>query len=377
MAGMKAFRNGVRLPALLLALVLAGLCPAGAHPVDQYRMEIDLLPRRVEVLVVMPLPQAGQAPAVQGDALNANPGTPGFLKFHLAADGQPLEGREQPPHEKSDANAAWLECPTVYMLDSEPARLHLSLDPAETGSCVVLIHRPDGRTTTELLSSRQPVEIFLGNPPAAAEASGPVKAAAAPSPEGSGRLFLAYMKHGLWHILTGYDHMLFMAALALAAVSLWDLIKVVTAFTLAHTVTLTLAVLHLARLDARIVEPMIALSIVAVALQNIVSPAHSRGWMRLAVAFGFGLFHGLGFAGGLLEAMSGLSGLTVAAAITAFSLGVEAGHQVVVVPLYAGRSLIRRRAGERAERIERRIAVAGSALIAAAGTYYCVLALRG
>jgi hypothetical protein len=79
---------------------------------------------------------------------------------------------------------------------------------------------------------------------------------------------------------------------------------------------------------------MIAASIVFVALQNIVAPAQSRGWTRLAVAFGFGLFHGLGFAGGLLAAMEGMPGVAIATAIIAFSIGVELGHQVVVIPLY-------------------------------------------
>ena len=138
-------------------------------------------------------------------------------------------------------------------------------------------------------------------------------------------MFREYLAHGVHHILTGYDHLLFIGALVLAATSVWDLVKVVTAFTLAHTLTLTLAALRLVSLPEGIVEPMIAASIVFVAAQNVLWPKQSRGWPRLAVAFGFGLFHGLGFAGGLLDAMQAMSGTAVLLAIVAFSIGVEVG----------------------------------------------------
>jgi hypothetical protein len=169
--------------------------------------------------------------------------------------------------------------------------------------------------------------------------------------------------------------MLFMAALVMAAASLWDLVKVVSAFTLAHTITLSLAVLDIFRLNERVVEPMIAASIVFVALQNIMSPRASRGWTRLGVAFGFGLFHGLGFAGGLLDAMAGLQGVTVLSAIVAFSIGVELGHQVVVVPLYSACRALVFLSESRAEKVFGIVTRVGSALIGLAGFYYFVMAL--
>ena len=144
----------------------------------------------------------------------------------------------------------------------------------------------------------------------------------------------AFLRHGIRHILGGYDHLLFVAGLVLAVVSIFDLLKVVTAFTIAHTLTLTLAVLDIVRVSHRIVEPMIAGSIVLVALQNLLWPTRARGWTRLGVAFGFGLFHGLGFAGGLLSAMEGMAGVAIVTAIAAFSFGVEIGHQVVALPLF-------------------------------------------
>ena len=149
-----------------------------------------------------------------------------------------------------------------------------------------------------------------------------------------GSTIRAYTLHGIMHILTGYDHLLFVSALVLAATGIWDLIKVVSAFTLAHTLTLTLSVFNIVTLSERIVEPMIAASIVFVAVQNVFWPERSRGCTRLGVAFAFGLFHGLGFAGGLRDAMAGMPGIALWAALLAFSLGVELGHQVVVIPLY-------------------------------------------
>src|SRR6185369_4305874 len=122
----------------------------------------------------------------------------------------------------------------------------------------------------------------------------------------------------------------------------WDLVKVVTAFTLAHSLTLTLCVLDIFRLPERVVEPMIALSIVFVAVENIFWPNRTKGWGRLGAAFFFGLFHGLGFAGGLLDAMESLGGGAVVVAIIAFSVGVEIGHQVVVLPFFGALRLLRR-----------------------------------
>jgi hydrogenase/urease accessory protein HupE len=190
-------------------------------------------------------------------------------------------------------------------------------------------------------------------------------------------LFREYVAHGIHHILTGYDHLLFISALVLAAVSVWDLVKVVTAFTLAHTITLTLAALRLVHVSSLIVEPMIAASIVFVAAQNVFWPKQVRGWGRLAVAFGFGLFHGLGFAGGLLDAMQEMSGLTILLAILAFSLGVELGHQMIVIPLFGALKLARHTRQELPARDQVSLLAQqyGSVVICCAGMYYLVYAV--
>jgi hydrogenase/urease accessory protein HupE len=190
------------------------------------------------------------------------------------------------------------------------------------------------------------------------------------------RLAKEYIRHGVMHILSGYDHLLFIAALALAVATLWDLVKVVSVFTLAHSITLTLSVLNIVRLSESIVEPMIAASIVFVALQNVIVPEGSRGAGRLSVAFFFGLFHGLGFAGGLLSAMEGMAGLAVGLAIAAFSLGVEIGHQMIVLPIFFGLKKLRDCTGSQAPRIPGRVLRYGSAGICVAGMFYLIAALR-
>jgi hydrogenase/urease accessory protein HupE len=192
-------------------------------------------------------------------------------------------------------------------------------------------------------------------------------------------LFAAYFYHGIHHILTGYDHLLFVSALVLAATTLWDLVKVVSTFTVAHTITLTLAALNLVHLPGRVVEPLIAASIVFVAIQNVFWPRRARGWSRLGAAFFFGLFHGLGFAGGLLDSLRELPGATLLLAILAFSIGVEAGHQMVVLPLFASLKAARRTQSSAVARTHLSMAFQriGSAGILTAGAYYLCVALAG
>ena len=196
---------------------------------------------------------------------------------------------------------------------------------------------------------------------------------------GSGSLFKAFFYQGIHHILTGYDHLLFISALVLAATTFWDLIKVVTAFTIAHTITLSLAAFNLVSLPQRVVEPLISASIVFVALQNVFWPRRARGRSRLGAAFFFGLFHGLGFAGGLLEAMREMNTGTMLLAIVAFSIGIELGHQMVVLPLFGFLKAVRQSQPDAVRRTHLSMAFqrTGSAVISLAGVYYLCLALTG
>ncbi len=146
-----------------------------------------------------------------------------------------------------------------------------------------------------------------------------------------------YLVEGIWHIWIGYDHILFLLMLLLPAVlvfqdkrwrpvehfrpALIEVLKLVTAFTIAHSITLSLAVLQVIELPSRLVESVIALSIAITALNNIFPVfTLSRWWL----GFGFGLVHGFGFASVLLDL--GLSHSSLAVSLLGFNLGVEVGQ---------------------------------------------------
>jgi len=156
--------------------------------------------------------------------------------------------------------------------------------------------------------------------------------------------FLDYGKEGVWHIWTGFDHVLFLLSLLLPAVlvrsstpgqrwqaapsfapAFWDVVKVVTAFTVAHSITLSLAALGVVTLPSRWVESAIALSVVLAALNNIRPAVYEKRWV---IAFCFGLIHGFGFASVLADL--GLPQESLLIALVAFNLGVELGQLVIV-----------------------------------------------
>jgi hypothetical protein len=155
------------------------------------------------------------------------------------------------------------------------------------------------------------------------------------------REFADYARHGIWHIWIGFDHILFLLSLLLPAVlvrcegswsaaerfrpAFWDVVKVVTAFTLAHSITLSLAALGVLMLPSRWVESAIAGSVVLAALNNLVPLAVTRRWM---IAFAFGLIHGFGFASVLADL--GLPQDSLLLALVAFNVGVELGQLAIL-----------------------------------------------
>jgi hypothetical protein len=165
--------------------------------------------------------------------------------------------------------------------------------------------------------------------------------------------FKQYVVEGAWHIWIGFDHILFLLSLLLPAVlifrrnntntakklfgnsqilpteSFWnsfkEVLKVVTAFTLAHSITLTLAALGIISLPSRWVESVIAASIIVAAIQNIRGVVDSKRWI---MAFGFGLIHGFGFASVLADL--GLPQNALVTALIGFNVGVELGQLAIV-----------------------------------------------
>ncbi|MEW6281860.1 MAG: HupE/UreJ family protein [Candidatus Eremiobacterota bacterium] len=154
----------------------------------------------------------------------------------------------------------------------------------------------------------------------------------------SGNFFLL----GMEHIYTGYDHVLFLIALLLPGGSLMTLVKTVTAFTLAHSVTLSLSVLGIVSLPSRLVESVIAFSILVAALMNLQKRDNHRRW---PLALGFGLIHGLGFASVLSE--HGVKGTDALVPLLSFNLGVEAGQLTIVLVAFPALAWLHRQSFDR------------------------------
>lgn len=137
---------------------------------------------------------------------------------------------------------------------------------------------------------------------------------------------------GIEHILTGYDHLVFLLGLLLAGSRIKDVAKIITSFTVAHSITLALSTLDLIHLPSGVVEPLIALSIVYVGVENIFRRNFKWRWL---LTFGFGLIHGFGFASALGD-LGISSGSQAALPLVSFNAGVELGQLViaaVVLPL--------------------------------------------
>jgi hydrogenase/urease accessory protein HupE len=128
---------------------------------------------------------------------------------------------------------------------------------------------------------------------------------------------------GIHHILTGYDHLVFLAGLILAATTVRQMLVALTAFTAAHSVSLALVVLAGVRAPSSIVEPLIAASIAWVGVENLLRRRQGTRWM---VVFGFGLIHGFGFADALIDLGFGSSLADIATALVSFNGGVEIGQ---------------------------------------------------
>ena len=197
-------------------------------------------------------------------------------------------------------------------------------------------------------------------------------------PAGAWQTLRQYLVDGVWHIWIGYDHILFLLALLLPAVlvrrnrqwqgaprlpgALKEVVKVVTAFTLAHSITLSLAALQVISLPSRLVESAIALSVVIAALNHLRGTIEGRRWM---MAFVFGLLHGFGFASVLADL--GLPQGALVLALVGFNLGVEVGQLAIVAVFLPVAFLLRKTLF-----YQRGVLQAGSLIVAAIATWWFI-----
>jgi hypothetical protein len=320
----------------LLALVLLALCaalPARAHKSSDAYLQVapaqSGIELRVDVAlrdldVVLDLDGDGDGRLTWGEVKAAWPAIEGYVVPRVGVDGCALAPAGVPALERrSDGAYAVLRLAAPCALPAAPRlryALFAEVDPTHRG--IASVQGVDGRKSAVLLDPQAP---------GAAVAHG-----AAPPETAS------FLAEGVHHIVTGYDHLLFLLCLILPAVmrrdgrrwrpvtslrdALLPVLGIVTAFTVAHSITLALAAMQWVWLPASIVEPAIAATIVIAALDNLV-PIFGR-LQRWTVAFGFGLIHGFGFAGVLAEL--DLPAGEFAWALLRFNVGLELGQVAVV-----------------------------------------------
>lgn len=324
-----------------LLFVFAVSTPAHAHDTGDARaalkvaadgaVHLDLKLARIDAAELLGLPD--DAPEAALDAILHE--IPEKLGTWIALAGEPTpclwdDVRVAPEGVRGLAITARAACPVAPELTvSWPAATRTRLDVTLTAS----ITPPEGEARLTILNREKPSEVVPLRSPASMDTGG-------------------FLLHGIEHMLTGWDHLAFLLALVLACARLRRLLLVVTAFTLAHSVTLALAVTGVVTADPGLVEPIIAGSIGVAALVGLVRLAAGRlAWpgsprpmpnpvLELGICFGFGLIHGLGFAGLLAELVPPGQ---VWVPLLVFNLGVELGQigaVAVAFPLlvWVGRS---------------------------------------
>jgi hypothetical protein len=337
--------------ALMIAAGIAALSvpPASAHKSSDSYLSLHLDGRHISGQWDIALRDLDYAIGIDSD--NDGVITWGELRAHhraitayalshlkLAADGSPCatNATDHLVDEHSDGAYAVLrfaaDCPAVPAALSISYALLFDLDPQHRGLLRVEEH---GRTHTAVFSPDRNTWQLEGRSVAL------------------GRQFLDYFRTGVWHIWTGFDHILFLCALLLPAVlehrggrwqavasfreAFLEVLSIVTAFTIAHSLTLSLAVLGFITLPSRLIESTIAASVVVAALNNVYPMIAKRLWL---VAFVFGLVHGLGFANVLTDLA--LPKPALAVSLVSFNLGVEAGQLAIVAAVLPLAYLARR-----------------------------------
>ena len=182
--------------------------------------------------------------------------------------------------------------------------------------------------------------------------------------QGAVEVMKTFIPSGTHHIMIGPDHILFLVGLLLLGGTWVALLRIVTAFTIGHSITLSLAALNVITPPASVIEPAIALSIVFVGADNLVrgNGRDLRGWVALV----FGLVHGFGFANVLRE--FGLPSEALGWSLFSFNVGVEIGQLAIVLLVASVLATIRRYS----DTLRYRVALAGSVVVIAAGTYWFV-----
>jgi hypothetical protein len=348
--------------ALAVLGVVAGAASVSAHPAPFSFLDLQIAGGRVEGTLTVHDLDAAQALRLPDTAALLDPSAaPRYAaaladilraRLRLVADGTPLIITFSEPTPIPDRQA--LRFTLATNATGRPARVTVDArlfpyDPQH--QTFVNIYEDHGLRHQAILDTRRSTMDYYAG-----------------SWSGVGAVLATFVPAGIHHIAIGPDHILFLVGLLLLGGSLKRLALIVTAFTVGHSVTLSLAALGVVTPPADLVEPAIALSLVLVGADNLLAGGveTARRDLRPILAGIFGLVHGFGFAAVLRE--FGLPQTALGWSLFGFNVGVELGQLVLVVPLALGLAAIRRqRPG-----LARRMAVVGSVAVAMAGAFWFV-----
>jgi hydrogenase/urease accessory protein HupE len=347
-------KQAVRAGALAAVCVLHAV-PATAHPVPFSYLDLRLGAQTIEGTLVVHIidiaHDLGIEPAARfldpafARALERRIGELAARRLYVAADGRRLA-------------VSWTD--VEVLADRRSVRLRARIELDEPAGVLTVegrlfpydpehrtfvnIYEGDALTQAILDDGRSSVEYFAGTR--------------------QGRVAVAqkFIPVGIQHILIGPDHILFLIGLLLLGGTLRRLAWVVTGFTVAHSVTLSLAALNIFSPPARFVEPLIALSIVYVGVDNLL--VRKGRDVRVWIAVGFGLIHGFGFAAVLRE--MGLPAGALGWSLLSFNVGVEIGQLLIVAAVATAIAALR----SRSELLGQRLVFAGSIVVMTAGTFW-------
>jgi hydrogenase/urease accessory protein HupE len=347
--------NLIALSAIVLVLSVA--VPAMAHPVPFSYLDVNVEPDGISITLVAHVFDAAQELGVNPPELLLDPSVLGPHGDRLVAL---LRSRLQ-----ISAGGRLLTDDTWSAPESLPDRQSIRLRARYRTAGA-----PGSVTVTARLFSYDPMhQTFLnfyegGNLTSQAilDRNHPGFEYFAGSRQGVFAVIGKFVPAGIHHILIGPDHLLFLVGLLLLGGSVRRLLLVVSSFTIAHSITLTLAALNLVTPPARVIEPAIALSIVYVGVDNLMAGGGRdvRAW----IAFAFGFIHGFGFANVLRE--MNLPSQALGWSLFSFNLGVEIGQLMVVVIVASALAALR----SSNEPASRRLAFAGSVAVVLVGAFW-------
>ena len=347
------------LPAALVVALVGVSSPAAAHPSPFSYVDVRLQGSEVRVSVVAHVYDVAHDLGVEAIERLLDPSVlRGYDdkiralvndRLALTADGSPIAvGSWSAPEPLAERQSVRLEGRATLGRPAGAIAVTTVMFPYDPQhQTFINVYEADALTSQAILDkSRTRFEYFAG------------------TRQGTLAVVRRFVPSGVHHILIGPDHLLFLVGLLLLGGSIRQLIAVVTAFTIAHSITLSLAALNLVTPPARIVEPAIALSIVYVGADNLM--VHGGRDVRAWIAFAFGLIHGFGFANVLRE--MDLPSRALGWTLFSFNVGVEIGQIFVVVAVASALAALR----ARSEAAGRRFAFAGSIVVIVAGAYWFI-----